>query len=151
MLMFRKLKFSPNEKISAVVDQCHGPAFTQSGPDRYVLLPIYTADHKMLIVVSRQSHRDLQRKATRAGGSLRFRILAVLLQIKRVVDPDVRMQTLSILGQTGRVEVTKEFLNLLNRHKSVRRSDPRLLTLARSSQIISVYFHLSTKPTLAIH
>lgn len=95
------------------------PAFSQSRPDRNVLLAICTADQRMLLVISRQSHRDMQRKATAVGDSFRFRILAVLLQIKRVVEPDVRMHTLSILGQTGRVEVTKEFLNLLNCHKSI--------------------------------
>lgn len=51
MLMFRKLKFSPNEKISGVVNQCHGRAFTQSRPDPNTL-PIYTADQKMSIVLS---------------------------------------------------------------------------------------------------
>lgn len=51
MLMFRKLKFSPNEKISGAVNQCHGGAFTQSRPDANVL-PIDTADRTMSIVVS---------------------------------------------------------------------------------------------------
>lgn len=44
---------------------------------------------------------------------------ALRLQIKRVVDPDVRMPSLSIPGQTRRVKVTKEFLNLLKRPGSV--------------------------------
>lgn len=102
-------------------------AFTQSRPDHNVLLPICTADQEMLIVASRYSHRDTQRKATRARDTFRFRIkcllmstfsaLVVLLQIKRVDDPDVCMQTISILGQTGRVEATKEVLKLLNCHK----------------------------------